>query len=296
MSFKTLTAASINKAVSIVVPGFITVLVSTGASADFAYPTCGTDSGGFQTCHAVANSFGGHVSYDYYGFGVGKLKYRGYTDSVTFRPDHLTNTSQFANGIDPYGVNGTSPEVTGQGGKLYKNNKTDSFNFDVWLNSSGEFLGWSSNVKIKGAVDTGTDGPAFDGILGWLFPNVMLSDFNKTVVAEMDNGTELDGTLVKSHIIDAGTNQTGANSAELSFIHSISGIKSPLLGFNDESEGFLEISNIHYEHCWLFCGNGMWDRDWTATGNAHVWVPVPGAVWLFGSAVLGLSILRRRLA
>lgn len=295
MNFQAWTAmVDLKKVGTVVATGLTTLLVSTGASAGLVATDqmCTTDNNGFQTCHAVANSVGGTVSYQYYGFGFGKLKYRGYTDSVTFRPDHLTNNSQFASGIDPYGVNGVSPTVTGQGGKLYKDNRTDTFNFDVWLSSSGDFLGWGSSVKVKGAVDTGTDAQAFSGFLAWLFPDVMLSDFNKTVVAEMDDGTRLDGTLIKGHILDAGTQQTGVDSAELDFIYDINGNKSPLLGFDDISVGFLEISDIDlkYGH------KGLFEQSWVATGNAHVWVPVPGAAWLFGSAVLGLSILRRRQA
>ena len=47
----------------------------------------------------------------------------------------------------------------------------------------------------------------------------------------------------------------------------------------------------------LGTGNfGAWDTTWNGTGVANVWVPVPAAAWLFGSALLGLFGLRRRVS
>lgn len=45
---------------------------------------------------------------------------------------------------------------------------------------------------------------------------------------------------------------------------------------------------------WDSQGVGFWKSNFTAQANADTFVPVPAAVWLFGSALAGLTMARRR--
>jgi hypothetical protein len=45
---------------------------------------------------------------------------------------------------------------------------------------------------------------------------------------------------------------------------------------------------------WDAQGIGFWKSNFAGTANADTFVPVPAAIWLFGSALAGLTVARRR--
>ncbi|MGB5324590.1 MAG: VPLPA-CTERM sorting domain-containing protein [Pseudomonadales bacterium] len=240
----------------------VLVMLAFGAKADLVFPSgiCGHDTNGFETCAVDVASLNGNVTYTWNG-SVGHLQFSGTPGNARFRPDQ--NVGNWSSPSDPFGA---GLNVISAGGT------TETFTFDFYLDAAGEFVS-------GGTVDV--DGYVLGGFSGGMQ--------NATL-----NGVSLNGTLIEGNIFDAGGAVQGS-AAVFDFRYFINTSTSKLsdaFPSLDDSIGQMSVTNI--TGCDIGAGCDPFTTSWTGSGaTANVFVPIPAALWLFGSALLGLGVVRR---
>lgn len=200
------------------------------------------------------------------GSDSGVLTLSGNVGNSAFLDGQLDST--WANTINhlgnPYGNNpllvlpgtGTGPSPS----------TNDEFNLSFTVDGNGNLIAGTNDVTMNGrviAVDSNVAGNLSTAI--------------------SYNGTALDGSLITGGTIEA----IGWAGSVLDFTGQIDG--SSLLttaGYGQGLTGILSLGST--------VPNIVWDQSWSGNGTLDVVVPVPAAVWLFVSGLLGLTSLARR--
>jgi len=215
-------------------------------------------------CGPDFNIIGMSIDYSYNGgSNTGVLSINGTVGNASFLDGQLdstwVNTTHSITG-DPYGS--TSLTVLGAPFSAAGN---DNFSLSINVDGSGNVLG--GNATMNGLVGV------FDG---------------GAQTALSSNGTLLDGNLITGGTIS----QIGWNNSALDFVGSIN--SSSLLttaGFGTGLSGLLSLTPASISSS---SGNIEWDENWSASGTLDVVVPVPAALWLFISGLIGLVTFSRK--
>jgi len=142
------------------------------------------------------------------------------------------------------------------------------------LNGSGSVLG--GTFRVDGAVRSS----------GW--PN--LNGCTITTCVQYDGSTVSGGLLSGSLTQFGWSSNTGSNgSIEFRYANASGIIGSQGLGFTGGGMILMVTSSTLSNF-----GDQALTTNWTGTGYGDVFVPLPGAAWLFGSGLLALLGVARR--
>ena len=210
-------------------------------------------------CGPDFNIVGMNIDYSYNGGSdTGVLSINGTVGNASFLNGQLddtwVNTTHSITG-NPYGS--TSLSVVGA---PFSTAGNDNFSLSINVDGSGNVSGGSATMN---------------GLVG-IFDGGM-----QTAISS--NGTLLDGNLITGGTIS----QIGWNDSTLDFIGSIN--SDSLLttaGFGTGLSGVLALNSASISSS---SGTIVWNEDWTASGTLDVVVPVPAAIWLFISGIIGLT-------
>jgi hypothetical protein len=178
---------------------------------------------------------------------------------------------------------------SGAVGVTDSNSTASNYNLTVILgfNSTGTAL---SGILATDPWVSGTDGTY----------NSALSAFG-TVAGNpnFQSGTIVTGTPVNAttygYLYPFGYSGTGAAGTFEFVFDNIGGDFAAYAG--PGAYGGIIVSTFNLTGAaggWDAAGIGFWKTAHSGTANVDTFVPVPGAVWLFGSALAGLAALRRK--
>lgn len=191
---------------------------------------------------------------------------------------------------------------------------TISGNVAQALNETGSGLvgvtdvnGSSSNYNLAVVLGFNSTGTALSGILamdpwsGDTTYNSALSAFG-TVAGNpnFQSGTIVTGTPVNAttygYLYPFGYSGTGTAGTFEFVFNNIGGDFAAYAG--PGAYGGIIVSTTNLTGAaggWDAAGIDFWKTAHSGTANVDTFVPVPGAVWLFGSALAGLAALRRKV-
>ena len=168
----------------------------------------------------------------------------------------------------------------------------DSFSQDAYINTSGgTFALWADSVAgMSGTLDAAGnmtfDATGRTGIAATFAGNIGAQPWN------IDDAPDGDGTGTQD-IWTTGTQTANATGASASF--SLTGV--PITG--NDTDGFAGqlIAAGNIGTAWGFFVNTQYSERYELDIVNTTVIPVPAAVWLFGSGLLGLvGVARRRKA
>jgi len=169
------------------------------------------------------------------------------------------------------------------------------------LNGGAAFYGWRHDLDM-GLFKSDTSGTVTLSVTGIIFPN---SNFGFTIFKGMDTATTY------SHHGSWNNNNNAfappTNSFSSPYAATDPGTLSPadIIAYSVGNIGSIPTSNINLiqfnaeagQIYTIFIG-GYRNGDWLPTHDGYTLsvsqVPVPAAVWLFGSALAGLGVIGRR--
>lgn len=212
---------------------------------------------------------------------------------------------------------------TGSGGNAFNGAQNWSLSYGRFtlsgnvaqaLNETGSGLvgvtdanGASSNYNLTVVLGFNSTGTALSGILGtdpWsgdAVYNSSLSAFGTvTGNPNFQSGTIVTGTPVNAtnygYLYPFGYSGTGAGGTFEFVFNNIGGDFAAYAGPGAYGGIIVSTSNLTgAAGGWDAAGINFWKTAHSGTANVDTFVPVPGAVWLFGSALAGLAALRRRM-
>lgn len=141
---------------------------------------------------------------------------------------------------------------------------------------------WGDSNDWVASLDIG-------GVMGWRLPTTTYADTTCSNPGGASMGT-------------------GCTGSEMGYLFNVEGISAaspgPFSGIQDSSLGYWSATPFLSNSAWIFDfgtgiqssgpANSPWRYAWAVqTGDVGV-VPIPAAVWLFGSGLLGLLGLSRR--
>lgn len=136
---------------------------------------------------------------------------------------------------------------------------------------------------------TGTSNFTIDGVV---------RDVNNFPAIIYDGSTNPNG-LLSGDLSDFGWSATGATTGIIGTIEFTFDNASGIIAEGSLTQGgggpyysggmILTITNDTMTPLDFDFETGLFDNDWTYTGYGDVFVPIPAAVWLFGSGLVGLA-------
>jgi hypothetical protein len=191
----------------------------------------------------------------------------------------------------------------------------------TYVAGSGATTSASQNYNLSVIFGFNAGGTALSGILAsdpWSGDALMSSSLavkGKTTVAGFNSGTLVTGTPTSAlappynkayEFGYAGTSKAGI------FEFVFNNIGGDFRAYSTNDGGIIistfnlcrGVFNITTKACgtspatpttvWDAQGINFWKSNFAGTANADTFVPVPAALWLFGSALAGLTVVRRR--
>jgi hypothetical protein len=163
------------------------------------------------------------------------------------------------------------------------------------------------NYNLKVVIGFGAGGTSISGILannayysGYTAHSSSLSATGITPDPNFDSGTIVSGTPTSAvpygYSAPFGYSGTGVAGVFEFVFNNVGGDMDPYAGAD---WGGIIISTFNMTGTaggWDAAGVNFWKTAHTGTANIDTFVPVPGAVWLFGSALACLGWIRQRAA
>jgi len=177
---------------------------------------------------------------------------------------------------------GVLPDGSGNFQAYYDDQLDISWTANANINSSDT---WDNQVAWAAGLDV-------DGVTGWRLPSMDVNGDGTIVSCTADQTVCMDNEY--GHLFNYGAGTVFGSGITASSPGPFSNVQSSVYWSGTESDPF---------NAWLFNFNLGSQGPGNKSGNRFAWavhsgnvsaVPVPAAVWLFGSGLIGLLGLARR--